>query len=131
MTSKTNPAVLSSLPHDAAIALPNPGSTSVITPEPGAYTQFLFKMGEIQNVTTRSDGALVMSLKNNSTLVVSNFQDLVNSAESCGRDTILQFMADQQQGGITQTRIVNIAPEALAQVLDPTLANSNIVNIKW
>jgi T1SS-143 domain-containing protein len=59
-------------------------------------------------------------------LVISNFQELVGSAESCGRDSVLQFIT---QGNDGVPRIVNIAPDALALALDPDLAAQNRVTV--
>lgn len=118
------------LVNDRVIVMPQNGTSVVINPEPGAYTQFLFKLDQVSAVNLRPDGQLEMKLANNSTMVIANFQDLVNSAQSCGRDTILQFVTDKQfADGTTVPKILNIAPDVLAATLDPALANSNTVTV--
>jgi hypothetical protein len=69
------------LVNDRVIVMPQNGTSVVINPEPGAYTQFLFKLDQVSAVNLRPDGQLEMKLANNSTMVIANFQDLVNSAK--------------------------------------------------
>ncbi len=117
---------------DGSVALPAAGTSVAVTLEPGAYSQFLFKMDQIQDVSLRADGALEMKMVNGGTLVIQNFQALANSAESCGRDTIFQLLKDVPGAadGATGLQIVNIAPDALLRAIDPMLANDKTVTIQ-
>lgn len=113
---------------DSAVPLPAPATTASYNLTPGAYTQFLFRMNDVQDVAMdQGTGALRMNLLNGSTIIVQNFKDLARSAETCGRDTVLQFMRDETSAtGQMTTKIVNIAPDLLLKTLDPTAAPDDL-----
>lgn len=110
------------------VGRPAAGTTSAQSLEPGAYTQFLFKTNEITSAALQPDGSLALKLSNNSTLLINNFRELADSVQTCGRDTIFQFLKDDvAANGTTSARIVNISPDALLLALDPNAAQDGTV----
>ncbi len=117
----------STMPKDVCnIVLPEAGTTEVINLKPGQVNTLAFASDQM--VTTPkllADGSIEISLINGSTVVIQNFEELAFSADSCGRDTIIQLsdntiiypeeMFAQLQGEtveVADTDVVDIEPAA-------------------
>ena len=81
------------MPKDVcSIELPEAGTTQVINLTPGQVNTLSFSKDTIiGDPILSSEGSVKMNLINGSTVVIDNFQELADSAQSCGRDTIIQL----------------------------------------
>ncbi len=59
--------------------------------EPGQINTLSFSQDSISEMRQLPKGELEISFRDGSKVVVENFDELVNSAQSCGRDTIIQL----------------------------------------
>ncbi len=81
------------MPKDLCeVELPKAGATQVMNLRAGEVNTLSFSKDSIMgDPRLNADGSVTMDLINGSHVVIENFQELANSADSCGRDTIIQL----------------------------------------
>lgn len=81
------------MPKDVCtIELPQAGTTQVVNLTAGEVNTLSFSQDSIiGDPRLNADGSVAMDLINGSSVVINNFQELADSAQSCGRDTIIQL----------------------------------------
>ncbi|MDD3021875.1 MAG: DUF5801 repeats-in-toxin domain-containing protein, partial [Alphaproteobacteria bacterium] len=62
-----------------------------VTLSPGQVNTLAFSQDSISSMHLTPKGELEISFRDGSRLIVENFQELADSAQSCGRDTLLQL----------------------------------------
>ena len=81
------------MPKDVCkIELPEAGTAETITLKPGQVNTLSFPSDAmVSSPRLMADGSVEIALVNGSKVIIQNFQELAFSADSCGRDTIIQL----------------------------------------
>ncbi|MDY0029561.1 MAG: DUF5801 repeats-in-toxin domain-containing protein, partial [Pseudobdellovibrionaceae bacterium] len=107
-----------------------------VTLQPGQVNTLSFSQDSISTMQLTTKGELEISFRDGSRLVIENFEELANSSQSCGRDTLIQLSdntiiyPDELQGqlehgpvqfGSTESGIIALSEPHAGQVIEANI----------